>query len=104
MKDFDPWYNEIKSIEKLNPVVKSPSALDTISFHYVSQNESTLLYQMLSTQCLLKGQNIDSRALHQLWPSAPQHIGHYSRKIKNEYEANLTYIHLCHRLTVMLCD
>lgn len=104
LNDFDPWYNEMKSLEKLNPKAESQLMPDTISLHYVSQNESSLLYEMLSNHCLVHNAEINPETLLQLWPSASLDIGHYSRKIKNVYEANLTYNYLCHRLFLMQSD
>lgn len=103
VSEFDDWYVEAKlglppgyiDRSKRNPegplqaVTNSvnffPSEKELISFHYVSQYESNLMYQIISKMIKVKS----PEHLLSLWPSTDQEVGHYSRKIKNINEAKL---------------
>ncbi len=105
INEFDDWYIEAKlglspgyiDRSKRNPegplnVVPNsisffPSAKELISFHYVSQYESNLMYQIISKKIILK----NPEHLLSIWPSTDADIGHYSRKIKNINEAKMIF-------------
>lgn len=90
----DSWFTECKhnlipgSLDQDRDKLKALQvpikvAPDVVSFHYVSQAESTLLYQMLSRQIRFSS----SEALMRAWPSSDKEVGHYSRKFKDVAEA-----------------
>ena len=105
VNEFDDWYIEAKLglnpgyIDRskrnpegpLNAVPNSikflPSAEELVSFHYVSQHESNLMYQIISKKITLKSPD----HLLSIWPSTDTDIGHYSRKIKNVDEAKVLF-------------
>ena len=85
--DVDSWYLECKqnlpvgSLDRRGTgVAAKPLAVapHLVSFHYVSQAESVLLYQYLSGQLpLSSAEDVASR-----WPQTEKAAGHYSRIIK----------------------
>jgi hypothetical protein len=97
IRDFDPWYVDMKAKDRaLEEKEKAASAVipsGVISFHYVSQNESLLLHRLISTKCALSAGD-----LFRQWPSSDQDLGHYSRRIKNESEAEAVHRAICHSL------
>lgn len=99
--DVDSWYKESKLMlasgsaganQQASPFMTT-IAKDVISFHYVSQVESALLYRLLSDSTAISSQSmprrevISSERLLQLWPSNQQDVGHYSSKLKSLDEA-----------------
>jgi len=105
--DVDSWYTECKnnlppgSLEKKpNQVPPKPLAVaqDVISFHYVSQKESILLYQLLSRRLVVT----TPQQLIDLWPTSDKDVGHYSRRIKNQLEAT-ALINFVNRTIVGVC-
>lgn len=86
--DVDSWYLECKqnlpvgSLERKGkagaPAKPLAVAPHLVTFHYVSQAESVLLYQYLSGQLpLSSAEDVASR-----WPATDKAAGHYSRIIR----------------------
>lgn len=122
MYDFDDWYIEAKldlasgyvrksradsSIDQIVPF-QPILAVAPISFHYVSQAESHLLYSILlnsstattttgttSSKWASAGAAVRSgKELLAAWPSTDSSVGHYSRKLKMIDEADLLFKYL----------
>lgn len=74
-------------------------APDVISFHYISQIESQLLHQLLTTNCT--NGTLDANDVKLRWPSTSEHLGHYSRRIRDESEAALIHSVICSHLQLM---
>lgn len=122
--DVDGWYTECKldlppgSLERAKKSILSRTpvpvpvpvqiAPDLISFHYVSERESTLLYQILHSkrqqQQSARGsypghdEYITPDELYEAWPRTSSEVGHYSRPMRNKDEAtrlhNALYDHI----------
>jgi hypothetical protein len=101
--EYDNWYVESKL--KLSPGKLATSGgfiskpllpmSDMVSFHYVSQIESLLLYQILSNKI-----NINLDEMKSLWPTNNTDVGHYSRKIKTDKEAWNLYNFLMEKIVI----
>lgn len=119
LADFDSWYVDAKELaETTSPAntTLSVAALSTtpVSFHYVSEVESQLLYQFFKHLCTrnthithnatIPGVGIAPSSsprfsswqeLHQTWPRTDEQAGHYSRHLaagdKGEAEARLLF-------------
>jgi hypothetical protein len=76
---------------------------NVVSFHYVSQKESLLLFQYLNKQN--NSSNIPSSpgALAQIWPNTNSEVGHYSRPIKSQAEAQILYNTIFNTMRVSSC-
>lgn len=82
--DVDDWYPLAKlepgdtavGLQALFSPVPIPVARDVVSFHYISQKESELLYKVLSKQILIESWE----ELQEAWPKAgTTEVGVYSR-------------------------
>jgi hypothetical protein len=63
---------------------------DVVSFHYVSQLESTLLYNLLCKCISLGHLEITPTSLQSMWPHNDKDAGHYSRwKFISDQEVNV---------------
>jgi len=88
--DVDSWYTECKlnlppgSLERQHDKRQRPLsvATDVVSFHYVSQKESILLYQLISRKLAPTPEE-----LFEVWPKTDKETGHYSRKMRTIEEA-----------------
>lgn len=120
MGDLDEWYHDAKALaEKDSNSTYDISALarDTASFHYVSETESRLLFQLLSDPTsqdpdrtvppiCVGGKNKSLKSvpcttqqdLQRLWPQTDAEAGHYSRHIskngRGDKEAALLFDYL----------
>jgi len=118
--DLDEWYHDAKMLaEKGSNSTYDISALarDTVSFHYVSETESRLLYQLLqdptshdsdhnispicvnnNSEAHLKKPCTSQRDLRRLWPQTDAEAGCYSRHIskgkRGDEEAALLFNYL----------
>lgn len=100
--EYDNWYVESKL--NLSPgkltlggFISKPllPMSDMVSFHYVSEMESLLLYRILSNKIKI---NIDE--LKSMWPKNNTEVGHYSRKIKTDEEANNVFNFLVKKIII----
>jgi hypothetical protein len=66
-------------------------ARDVISFHYVSEKESDLLFKLLTHQVIpeIELSKINAEDLLKWWPSTSKEFGHYSRKLSGIKEAEI---------------
>lgn len=118
--DFDEWYRDAKTLAERDTNSSydiSALARDAVSFHYVSETESRLLYQLLSDpashdvggnippicmsnnkQAPLKTPCTTQYDLQRLWPQTDAEAGHYSRHIskgdRGDKEAALLFDYL----------
>lgn len=91
--DIDDWCVNMKnSLFKSSRVAKNQSVYtkhsfkyisgDVISFHYISEKESTLLYKFFTSKEL----NWTPKSLSNMWPHG-EDVGDYSRPLKSLAEA-----------------
>lgn len=104
-EDVDPWYKDMKKLidyDKYDLKI----APDVISFHYVSQMESSLLYHLLSNKYIYNGVKINSSQLYTLWPKFENERGPYSRRLYNEIEASNLLQLICNDIVISspLCE
>jgi len=102
--ELDHWYMEAKTLakdapppmDKLSHSLKgrpTPNwpayrfAVDTISYHYISQMESGLLYRYLSGGRRNVPQ--DGQAVMDVWPAGHKETGPYSRDLDDTAEAGM---------------
>lgn len=76
---------------------------NVISFHYVSQRESLLLYQYIHKQNKSLDIPLNAEALAKAWPSKNTEVGHYSRPIRSQSEAQLLYAAIFKEIQVASC-
>lgn len=102
--DFDSWYPAAKKMlhyQRAQNLSSSQGmdnlAEDVVSFHYVSQMESRLIYDLLSK----KKKVGDWQELQKLWPSTQESIGHYSRKVTKKEEFQLLWTALTKTIRVV---
>ena len=119
--NFDQWYPDGKSnvekyyrlqtrtphsIHKTTPTSQNyhtPNiATNPISFHYVSEMESSLLYLLLNSKNALDKESqshprlLNASYVKKIWPKTDQELGHYSYKIKSNAEADLVTNYMNH--------
>ena len=115
-KYFDKWYpdgkmkvkeyyqSQIGSSTTISSKLISPSELHSeftvatnpISFHYVSELESSLLYSLLNSRTIQSSESgtthtkaLNASYIMKIWPKTNQELGHYSLKIGSQIEATL---------------
>jgi hypothetical protein len=115
----DSWYTECKldlppgslnskksfTSPKPVPIKIAP---DLISFHYISERESTLLYNILhanekeqSTRTGREhGPSMSPDELYDAWPRGNSEVGHYSRPMRDKDEAATLHRALFDYITV----
>lgn len=114
--DYDSWYIDAKEkmnysaaentkIENKFQLVSNKMSVnnvaeDAISFHYVSEQESLLLFELLS-RVSLNASSFDIDELRNRWPSSHAAIGHYSRKVRTKEEFDLLFETLTRRLKIL---
>ena len=116
--NFDKWYpdgkmkvkeyyqSQLGSSTTTSSKLISPSELHSkftvatnpISFHYVSELESSLLYSLLSSRTIQNSGSgpgtthtkaLNASYIMKVWPKTNQELGHYSLKIGSQSEATL---------------
>lgn len=95
--DLDSWYVDAKKLIGINPMDNAgagfPITTNPISFHYVSNAESKILYSLLDGNRRRRQEHVYTPAavnasfVFDAWPKTNEDVGHYSVPIKSIAEA-----------------
>ena len=90
LNDIDDWYVKAKALatKSISNVRSSDIDLNEIvSFHYVNQMESVLLYNLLGGESEVPLSEVSFRDIRRMWPSTNSEAGPYSRRLISDEEA-----------------
>eukprot|EP01037_Dinobryon_pediforme_P013295 gene13295-13407_t len=90
LNDIDDWYVKAKALatKSISNVRSSDIDLNEIvSFHYVNQMESVLLYNLLAGESEVPLSEVSFRDIRRMWPSTNSEAGPYSRRLISDEEA-----------------